>query len=1297
MELVYKNYFDKFDIYLNENLQLCVGMVMPTTTGVREVQLFCRTVNSVAISKLSHLAIVLNDGNLNIYIDGINQKLEGSNTNISGVLGAASQLRIGAAGGSTDLIWYTNSSEVIILDIQNVLSFTSLGAVDRYNFPVTITANNVPEGFAFDSSTGYVQNLLFRGVNTPFTTNSFTVTATDAFGSLTSRSYYLKVIPAVFIFTNSVTLTYSYSQNYGNISSPGKISYNPSSNSFGLNRYDINNSDQFFSLVTNIGTRACYFSIEHANGSMLLKTGYDSTGYGYLSSSNSIVISGNAITYSGPAPIFTSNIPAENETVKLRISPVDTSPVTFSSAGSNLSSVVTTDLLVHLDAGDTNSYSGSGSIWRDLSGNNNNFNIVPGAYNSFGVKYMNFGGGFGIAKNASDISLTDATGVTYVIWCRVLNSNTNARTLTRAYGGDHHVFISSGAWDIGAYDNDAASFYGTGYSQQSLPNYGTSNWIAMYWRWQATSPYYELSFNDTPGFIRGSITNTNARYNRGFGSIGGYHNNDSTDPSNASQFWGDISVFMAYNRRLTNDELLQNFRYYNSRFNISGTSGDPVISSSNIVYNVVTNSYYEGRNLFWDTFAGETSALNFTNGVNSGNLTVLKGNAAIALSTVPVPESESKALIFGVRESLGGPLVGINNALLNNFILNVLIAGGGAGGQYDGGGGGGAGGLVILNLTGVLGTSYDITVGAGGGAGGNGTNSVFGNYTALGGGTGGRTQGQSGGSGGGGNMFYSYSFCTGGPGIQNSAMGYGLGNSGGNGNTANTQSYGFGGGGGGSGGVGVAATNGGSGIGGPATASNITGASVFYCGGGGGGALTGGAAAGGGGGAGGGGNNNTVGGGASANTGSGGGGGGGNSAAGGPGGSGVVILAYPTNYGNLAAISAGLTFAYDATTRLGYKVYRFTGGTGTITFPSAIAVQPLPGAPIIGTATLTGASTATVSYVAPDNNGGSVITSYTAVSTPGGITAKVNQAGSGVITVTGLSPNISYTFIVFATNANGNSRNSAPSNQIITPAATLDVEYLVVAGGGAGGSDVYQDRAAGGGGAGGMRTGTLSSLTIATAYSVTIGGGGAGVTGDKGNNGSNSVFSSITSTGGGGGAGHTSGADVPAGNGGSGGGSSSNATAGARGTGIAGQGNNGGSTPNSQGGAGLTSSITGISLTYAGGGGAGNSTYTAGGGGGAGSTGVSGGTGGGAGGGGAGGTSSGAFNGTAGLPNTGGGGGGGREAASGNGGSGIVIIKIPSVYAVTVSAGLTFTNNTTAVEGSRILSFTAGTGTVTFS
>ena len=94
-----------------------------------------------------------------------------------------------------------------------------------------------------------------------------------------------------------------------------------------------------------------------------------------------------------------------------------------------------------------------------------------------------------------------------------------------------------------------------------------------------------------------------------------------------------------------------------------------------------------------------------------------------------------------------------------------------------------------------------------------------------------------------------------------------------------------------------------------------------------------------------------------------------------------------------------------------------------------------PGAPTIGTATKTGSTTATVAYTAPASDGGYAITSYTAVSTPGGITGTLSQAGSGTISVTGLTPGADYTFIVFATNSQGAGINSSASNSITTDAA----------------------------------------------------------------------------------------------------------------------------------------------------------------------------------------------------------------------------------------------------------------------
>lgn len=227
------------------------------------------------------------------------------------------------------------------------------------------------------------------------------------------------------------------------------------------------------------------------------------------------------------------------------------------SAGPNISK---SGLILLLDAMNKQSYPGNGTVWYDLSGKNNHFNIVATAYNSSG--WMDFRGSYGIAKNSSDITLSG--DVTYITVTRILNSSTDWRTLTRSYVNDHHVIVQLSAWNIGMYDNDTNQFIGTGSSQQNLPGYTNNLFDVMAWRFtNSDNPTYDMTVN---GKQFGTITNSNARYNRGFGSIGGYHNANTT-PSSAAQYWGDINYFAVYNRKLSDAEIINNYVTLRGRFN----------------------------------------------------------------------------------------------------------------------------------------------------------------------------------------------------------------------------------------------------------------------------------------------------------------------------------------------------------------------------------------------------------------------------------------------------------------------------------------------------------------------------------------------------------------------------------------------------------------------------------------------------------------------------------------------------------------------------------------------------------
>ena len=301
--------------------------------------------------------------------------------------------------------------------------------------------------------------------------------------------------------------------------------------------------------------------------------------------------------------------------------------------------------------------------------------------------------------------------------------------------------------------------------------------------------------------------------------------------------------------------------------------------------------------------------------------------------------------------------------------------------------------------------------------------------------------------------------------------------------------------------------------------------------------------------------------------------------------------------------------------------------------------------------------------------------------------------------------------------------------------AGFDIQYLIIAGGGSGGQGQAGGTSGGGGGAGGYRnsyasentggggsTETVFRALKSTNYTITVGAGATALPKQfyqfsdwrdiyKTYSGNDSEFGSIVSYGGGLGGVWTNFGGIRGGSSGGsgkvgatalqtpdapmkptqgyvGGNSTNNYNCGAGGGGAGAVGANASTSSHTggAGGAGHSSSITGSAVTRAGGGGGGGvSTRGAGG----------------TGGGGQGGQGNQA--GTAGTVNTGGGGGGASWGSSpsdgapgGAGGSGVVIIRYATADA-TISVGAGLTSSSTTVGSDTVVTFTAGTGTVSFS
>jgi hypothetical protein len=224
--------------------------------------------------------------------------------------------------------------------------------------------------------------------------------------------------------------------------------------------------------------------------------------------------------------------------------------------------IVTSGLILYLDAGDTASYPGSGATWTDLSGNGNNATLVGGVgYNFANQGSLTFDGN----NDFASYSFTNPFAETVIVWAKSATTNWNTNcwiSSSRAENG-HLIHPVQGQKTVQFYMGES-----TGPNQ--IIGTGTPNNIMIPHMYSYTESGTDLhiAYIDATEVARSTFSLT-------FGS------SRSTTPSSQTTYLGadaalqlnrygngNIYSCLRYNRALTATEITQNYNALKGRYGL---------------------------------------------------------------------------------------------------------------------------------------------------------------------------------------------------------------------------------------------------------------------------------------------------------------------------------------------------------------------------------------------------------------------------------------------------------------------------------------------------------------------------------------------------------------------------------------------------------------------------------------------------------------------------------------------------------------------------------------------------------
>lgn len=219
--------------------------------------------------------------------------------------------------------------------------------------------------------------------------------------------------------------------------------------------------------------------------------------------------------------------------------------------------IVTSGLQLFLDAGNTSSYSGSGTAWNDISGNGKNFNWTssPSFTSAGSASYFNTSNLTCTGPASNTFNVTAVSGYCVIVACLV-----NSLTQNIAFNWDgtdgrgiySHLPWSNDEvyWDQGGCCNPD--------QRTNVNSGGASTW--NFWGFNRRSANDRSLYKNSTTLITNTVTAADPGLNSNpvvINSIGPSINWDAR-----------LGLIMLYNRGLSDAEMMQNFTALRGKYSI---------------------------------------------------------------------------------------------------------------------------------------------------------------------------------------------------------------------------------------------------------------------------------------------------------------------------------------------------------------------------------------------------------------------------------------------------------------------------------------------------------------------------------------------------------------------------------------------------------------------------------------------------------------------------------------------------------------------------------------------------------